>query len=240
MSIRICIVDDEQDAQNVLLSLIEKSTREFDVIGVVDNYVSAKSLITSAQPDLVLLDINLGGKSGLDLAKDLYLESTAIVFVSAYDNHVLEALRLKAFDYLYKPVFLDDFEEMIDRYVLNQTELKKSVQEEATVVVNNNEGQHVIELNSVEFIEAAGAYCTLNLISSEKIMVSKPLKSFVTKFNESTGFLRTHKSFLVNLNCVSKLHYGENQIILKSGKIVHISRNQKSYVKKVLDGSRNG
>lgn len=240
MSIRICIVDDEQDAQNVLLSLIEKSTREFDVIGVVDNYASAKSLITSVQPDLVLLDINLGGKSGLDLAKDLNLEGTAIVFVTAYDNHVLEALRLQAFDYLYKPVFLDDFEEMIERYVLNQTELKKSVQEEATVVVNNNEGQHVIELNSVEFIEAAGAYCTLNLISSEKIMVSKPLKSFVTKFNESTGFLRTHKSFLVNLNCVSKLHYGENQIILKSGKIVHISRNQKSYVKKVLDGSRNG
>ena len=239
MSIRICIVDDEQDAQNVLLNLIEKSSREFDVIGVADSYDSAKSLISTTQPDVVLLDINLGGKSGLDLVKELNVENTAIVFVTAYDNHVLEALRLKVFDYLYKPVFLDDFEEMIDRYVLNQLELKKSVQEEATIVINNNEGQHVIELNSVEFIEAAGAYCILNLISKEKIMVSKPLKSFVAKFNETTGFLRTHKSFLVNLNCVSKLHYGESQILLKSGKIVHISRNQKSAVKKTLEEIMN-
>lgn len=233
MAINICIVDDEVDAQNVLLSLIERSPSQFNVLGVAGSFDAAEAMLKEVTPDLILLDINLGRKSGLELASLIDTDQTSIVFITAYDNHVLEALRLKAFDYLYKPVFLDDFQEMIDRFISNQ----KNVIAEDVILLNNNDGQHLVKIADVEFIEAAGAYCIFNLVSQEKIMVSKPLKTYVNNFNDLNGFSRTHKSFLVNRNEISKVIYGENQILLKSGKTVIISRNQKSHLKNTLENN---
>lgn len=235
MSISVCIVDDELDAQNVLLKLIEQSSVEFELLGVADSYESGKALLTQSKPNLVLLDINLGGKSGLDLAAKLDLSITTIVFITAYDNHVIDALRLKAFDYLFKPVFLDDFEDMIQRFLLDRRKKQELSVQGKILTITNNEGQHVLDYSEIEYLEASGAYCYFHLSSGNKIMVSKPLKYYADQLNGEEDFIRTHKTFLVNKAAIAKVIYGENLLQLKSGKIILLSRNQKSILKKALD-----
>lgn len=233
-AINFCIIDDEIDAQNVLLSLIEKSPNDFNVLGVAGTFEAAKKMLQLYTPDIVLLDINLGGKTGLELAPFVDTSKTAIVFITAYDNHVIDALRLNAFDYLFKPVFLDDFQVMIKRYLASVNSSKNNSKMDDVVSLSNNDGQHLVIIDEVEFIEAGGAYCIFNLKNQEKIMVSKPLKFYCDAFNEENGFYRTHKSFLVNVNAISKIIFGEGIIFLKSGKSVLISRNQKSNLKNIL------
>ncbi len=233
-AINICIIDDEVDAQNVLLSLIERSPNDFNVLGVAGTFETAEEMLQKISPDIVLLDINLGGRSGLELAALIDTTKTSIVFITAYDNHVIEALRLNAFDYLFKPVFLDEFEEMIQRFLTSLNSGKNTSKEEEFVSLSNNEGHHMIVIDDVEFIEAAGAYCVFNLKNQDKIMVSKPLKFYCDSFNEDNGFYRTHKSFLVNRNAISKIVYGDGLILLKSGKSVLVSRNQKNNLKNIL------
>lgn len=230
MPIKVCIIEDEEDAQNVLLSHINKTPANFELLKTANSFESGADLLENYVPDLLLLDINLAGKSGLDLAKNVDLSKTKIVFTTAYDKHVLEALRLNAFDYLLKPIFYSDFNEMIERFMAVHKPKKNNSLDEVIIIVNND-GQHVLKYSEIECLEAAGAYCIFYLQSKEKIIVSKPLKHYATILENSDIFCRCHKSFLINEEYIVKLKFGENSLELKSGKVVTISRNQKLKMK---------
>ncbi|MEI9908771.1 MAG: response regulator [Bacteroidota bacterium] len=107
--IRTIIVDDEPSAVNVLALLLKRKCKEdVDVIATSTSPLEGRTLIEQHKPDLVFLDIEMPGMTGVDLLRSFINPGFRVIFVTAYDAYAVEAFRLSALDYLLKPVEGDD------------------------------------------------------------------------------------------------------------------------------------
>lgn len=114
-AIRVLIVDDEPLARQRIEDLLAREPG-VDVVGTADNGIAAVDAIRSLQPDLLFLDVQMPGKSGLDVARTIGSESMPVtIFVTAYDQHALQAFDLAALDYLVKPFDDERFEQAFRR-----------------------------------------------------------------------------------------------------------------------------
>ncbi len=116
MTLRVLVVDDEQPARQELNYQLERIAA-VEVAGQAGDGLEALALIDALHPDLVLLDIQMPGRNGFDVARDLLAREvdTRIVFVTAYDEHAIDAFEVNAVDYLLKPVEPDRLERAIER-----------------------------------------------------------------------------------------------------------------------------
>ena len=116
MPIRTVIVDDERPARNELCFLLEQLD-DTEVIGQASNGVDAMQLIREQLPDLVFLDIQMPGRTGFEVARELLVRDvdTQIVFVTAYDQYAIDAFEVNAIDYLLKPVEAERLAQSVDR-----------------------------------------------------------------------------------------------------------------------------
>jgi two-component system LytT family response regulator len=103
MKIRILLVDDEQPARDRLRQLLA-GIEDFEIVGEAEDGVQAIERVAELAPDLVLLDIQMPGCSGLEVAASLPRPRPAIIFCTAYDQYAVDAFELRAADYLLKPV----------------------------------------------------------------------------------------------------------------------------------------
>ncbi len=116
MTLRVLVVDDEQPARQELNYQLERIAA-VEIAGQAGDGLEALALIDELHPDLVLLDIQMPGRNGFDVARDLLAREvdTRIVFVTAYDEHAIDAFEVNAVDYLLKPVEPDRLERAIER-----------------------------------------------------------------------------------------------------------------------------
>ena len=116
MVIRTVVVDDERPARNELCFLLEQ-LEEVDVVGQASNGIDAMDVIREQKPDLVLLDIQMPGRTGFEVTRELLVREvdTQIVFVTAYDQYAIEAFEVNAVDYLLKPVEARRLQQSIER-----------------------------------------------------------------------------------------------------------------------------
>lgn len=129
--IKTVVVDDEARALNRMKILLDKFD-ELEVLEMFYNADQAIEYIIENEPDLVFLDIEMPGKTGLEIAEELNKNvlHTKIIFVSSYDHYAIKAIKNHAFDYLLKPVDIDDLKTSIERYMaqilshLNRREYK--------------------------------------------------------------------------------------------------------------------
>ena len=102
--IKAIIVDDEKLSRNTLKKLLEIYCPDVEVIAECDNAASATIQVMQIQPELVFLDVAMPGKNGIDFLKELDDIKFEVIFVTAHDKYILQAIRLAAVDYLQKPV----------------------------------------------------------------------------------------------------------------------------------------
>lgn len=116
-TIKTIIVDNETRALNRMKLLLEHFA-EVEILALIDNANDAVDKIVKQQPDLVFMDIEMPGKTGLDLADEINKHNieTRIIFVSAYDHYAIKAIKNNAFDYLLKPVNIDELKTTIERF----------------------------------------------------------------------------------------------------------------------------
>jgi len=115
MKIKTVIVDDEESARNVLTNLLENFHPELEIAGVGRNVKEGLSLITDVNPDLVFLDVEMPDGTGFDLLRKLDNNDFNVIFVSAYDQYAIKAIRFSAVDYLLKPIDLEELDNAIVR-----------------------------------------------------------------------------------------------------------------------------
>ncbi len=115
--IKTVIVDDEERALNRMKILME-NFHEIEILEKFNNSDDAINFIIENEPDLVFLDIEMPGKSGIEVANEINknILHTNIIFVSSYDHYAIKAIKNNAFDYLLKPVDIDDLKATIERY----------------------------------------------------------------------------------------------------------------------------
>src|SRR5215510_6752382 len=107
--IRAIIIDDEPSAVNVLALLLQKKCQEdVEIIATSNSPVEGKALIEQHKPDLVFLDIEMGGMTGIDLLRSFSNPTFRVIFVTAFDAYAVEAFKLSVMDYLLKPLEGED------------------------------------------------------------------------------------------------------------------------------------
>ena len=104
--IKTCIIDDEHHSRQSLNDLINEYCPDLEIVGIAENANQAKKIIEQTEPDLLFLDIQMPGKTGLDLMEELNLKHLSVVFTTAHSQYVLPALRKGAIDYLTTPFLL--------------------------------------------------------------------------------------------------------------------------------------
>lgn len=224
------VVDDEQHARNLLAKVLDFFEHSIELVGEASNLPGAIKLIHDLQPDIVFMDIEMPQYSGLqihDFFKDYHFK---LVFITAHDNFAIEAMRIKAFDYLVKPIELEQLKACVSRleadHIKNQALRKEEPSNKKShLEVHSLQGINYIPLESIYFLEASSMYTIIHG-DEEKTVISKPLKDF--EYLKDLGFYRTHRSFMVNTSKIKRfLKVDANEVELINGKKLAVSRSKK-------------
>jgi two-component system LytT family response regulator len=236
-AISTIILDDEPDAISLLEGLIREFCPQLKVIYASTSSVDALKAIKRLEPQLVLLDIEMPNLDGFEVVELLEKNKIDFIFVSAYDQYVVKALRERAFDYLMKPVNPEELEQSVVRLVkhLNTKKHKPAESTSSTKIsVPVESGFEIIECAEIEFIEADNSYSFVYMLGGKKLLVCKNLKRF-EKTLDSKTFLRAHRSYLVNLDCVERVSRADGGFVqLKSGKTIHLPQRKKDQIFQIL------
>ncbi len=247
--IQAIIVDDELSNIENLQALLTKHCLQVKVVGTALNNAAAAELIKSHQPNLVFLDIQLRDDSGLNLLKLVHNRSFEVIFVTAYDQYGIQAVKFAALDYLLKPV---DIDELVAAVAKVETKLKEKQHNQqldflvANLIKEDNHPTKIalqqqketryITLADIIRCEADNTYTFFYLITGERILVSKGLKEYAGML-PTNSFLRIHQSHLVNINFVkSWLKEDGGVLLLTNGDKVPVSRPNREKVRSVLEG----
>jgi two-component system, LytTR family, response regulator len=235
------LVDDEKAVRTALHEILKHSFPFISVVGEAASIPEAVREIHRAHPTLVFLDIEMPGYSGLqllDFFNPLEIDFD-IVFVTAYNEYAIQAFKISAFDYLLKPVNTDDLKKTLERYLGKQQQqlaqraklLKDSLTPEKQldqIAIRSLHGIDFVQLHNLVALEASGTYTTLILAQGEALVSSKPLGEFEELLQRSKNFFRAHRSYLINLEHVSKFSSKEGDVIIMSNKRdVPLSRYRK-------------
>jgi two-component system LytT family response regulator len=243
------IVDDAPQARELLRMMLHDLTDEVQIAGEAENLEQAVLLIRTLKPDVVFLDIEMPGKSGLQLLEELSKDEITfeIVFVTAFHQYAIQAFRLSAMDYLLKPVRARELSEALVK-VRNQSILRKSserlkmlvenlsVQDKHTLCIPVNYGYDYLPLHEIEFIEADRSYSIIHLNGGTQKVVTKPLAYFEETLQSVSTFVKVHRSYLISLPYLaSYIKKSEGGIVsFKSGKKAEVSRSyRKSFLEKL-------
>lgn len=234
--IKAIIIDDEEDARNMLRLMLKKYS-SIEIIGEAASVNEGVKLIEASDPMLVFLDIELTDGTGFDLLNHFSEAKFQIVFITAYDEFAIKAFKYNAIDYLLKPIIPLELEKVIQKvqkgvqpiWVKQVDALLSTVKERniEKILLGTSEGLNVVKLSEIIHIEAEGSYCKIFLINKERLVVSKNMKELETLLDAKT-FFRTHQSHIVNLNFVKKiLKEDGGLILLQDNSTIPISRRKK-------------
>jgi two-component system LytT family response regulator len=202
------IIDDEEMAQTLLKGMLAEYCPKVEVVAVCSDLKSGVNAIKEFNPDLVFLDIEMPGQSGLNLL-DYFDEieiNFSIIFITAYNNYAIQAFKLSAIDYLLKPIEVEDLTQAIELFEKNKNRnqykfLKHNIgsSNQKKIGINSIGSIIYVNLSDILYFEADGSYTKVVLVDGKQITSSKVLKHFEYILNEHMMFYRCHKSFMVNI-----------------------------------------
>ncbi len=249
MSINAVLIDDEKHNLDNVYELLNTYCPQVNVVATALNADVGKSVILQHQPELIFLDIQMPFKSGFDLLQELNDYDMEIIFITAYDQYAIQAIRFAALDYLLKPINIVELQSAVSRAAkkcnLNQQNRQLENLLRLLHHKNNKSEQRIAlpALNETRFVktgdilrcESSNNYTTFFLSNGEELIVSKPIYEFEEILKEH-DFIRCHQSHLVNKTFINswKKDYGD-QLLLSNGTLIPISRNKKEFVKLALE-----
>jgi two-component system LytT family response regulator len=239
--IRTLIVDDEVNARRTLLTLLKDYAPEVEVVAEASSVETALLAIKTHDPDLVFLDIEMQDGTGFDVLKSLPKINFKVVFVTAYEQYALQSFRFAAIDYLLKPVRIQDLQEAIQRVGIREksqitsgkefTEIKKRIDAHGSagqvVLVSELDGFSIARYDEILYCEAAKNYTIFVFQGGRKIIASRTIGEYGDLLADF-GFMRIHKSFIINLTKVARYVKGRGgEIELIDGTVLPVSRDRK-------------
>lgn len=233
-TIKAIIVDDEQDARDVLNTLLSFSIYPIDIIAKCSSLKEAVIQIKKLKPDVVFLDIQMPEYAGYEIINFFDKIDFEIVFVTAFDQYAIKAFELSAIDYLVKPInrtrlesCLKKVDEKIgskDSYLEYQNLLESLQNKELSkIVIPELNGSVIVELNQVICVQGDGSYSIIYLMNNEKLTVSKNLKYFENALSDCSIFFRSQKSWIINLSHVKKFNANQGDLFMEKDIVAKLS-----------------
>jgi two-component system LytT family response regulator len=260
--LRVLIVDDEPLARLRLEDLLAHEP-DVELVGTAENGVAAVSAIRELQPDLVFLDVQMPGKTGLEVVREVGPEAMpATIFVTAFDQYALQAFDVAAVDYLVKPFDDERFEqafrrarrllelEGIDRLraqLMTMLQGTAAPSVPATTPAHSNDGYleriavemrgkvRVVPVAQIEYITASGPYAELH-VGDRTYVIREAMQTLEERLDPSR-FFRVHRSAIVRIDLVETLHKGaggDYEIQLRGGARLRVSRSRREALEQRL------
>lgn len=237
------LVDDEIKSLNSLVLLLRKNCAQVEVIATCSDAVAAQEKINELRPDLLFLDISMPGKNGIELMQELTSHVPEVIFVTAYDDYMLQAFKFSAVDYLLKPIDETDLIEAVDRAFTRISKKKKMEgmevlmhnlrpqlqTHEIKLCIPSQYGFEVILLQDVIYCEANSSYTKFYLPNKKQVVTSKTIKEYEYLLADNF-FVRVHRSYLINLRHVKEYRRGEEgSITMTNGQEIKVSKRKKEH-----------
>ena len=228
------LVDDEVDAIKTLQSFLKDFCSNVEVVAVAQDIENAVQAIDTKKPDVVFLDINLRQGTGFDILNKTTFKDFKTIFTTAYDNYALEAFKVKAFNYLVKPINPLDLQNVVEdvaEIIMNDQELKllketPSASAEKRIGLPYKNETNLTNIDDIIRLEAESNYTRVFLNNKTSVLVAKTLKKFESILSEYQ-FKRVHQSHLVNLSYVKSFNTKKRILILSNGTEIPISKRLK-------------
>ncbi|MCU0432797.1 MAG: response regulator transcription factor [Bacteroidia bacterium] len=242
------IVDDERLSIQTLKHLLASFSDEITVIADTTDPMEGVELINKLKPDVVFMDIVMPGINGLDLIGSLSFTGFYLVFTSAFSGFGIEAIKLKAFDYLLKPVQCDELHSTLSR--IQKNKIRKNTfeslsyifthhlnSEHEKVTVHSNDGINVINYKEIIYIEAQANRSVFMLTQGRMLISTRPLKSYDTITSQSNSHLiRIHNSYIVNLNyAVTYIRENGGYLKMNNQKLIPVSKQKRDILMQALN-----
>lgn len=226
--IKVILIDDEPHICSVCRILLEK-LEDVHVVAECNNIKDAYEEIIRHNPDLILLDIQLSGETGLDLLEKFDSPDFVAVIITSFDEYAIRALKAGAIDYLLKPIIADEFylaiEKARKRNALNNLQIKGAVNnftgDFSKITLSGQNYTILVDYKDLIYCKSDGGYTTFYLSNGKEVVTSKVLKHYEAILPDEI-FLRCHQSYLINLHHIVSLKKS-NAIILSNGMMVPIS-----------------
>lgn len=223
------IVDDERLARQELKTMLTEH-KDIEVIAECANTTEAKEKINRLKPDVVFLDIQMPGKSGLELAQEL-TPLPALIFITAHDEYAIRAFEINALDYLLKPMQAQRLAEAIKKLYLKEEEspqeFRTILTDEDQVFLKDGERCWFVKLAEVRMFESEGNYVRV-LFEKNRPLILRSLNNLELRLCP-TNFFRASRKHIINLKWIEKIELWFNGgliVTLKGGEKIELSRRQ--------------
>lgn len=233
-SLSLVIVEDEEDAIQLLSNLVRDYCPELNLVGIAKNVSEAVVLINDTNPDVLMLDVTLGNESCFDVLKQITNMNFHLIFTTAYAEYALDAFQYNAVYYLLKPYSISEIRKAVVKVMDNETLKLAKKDKHKFIKIYTSDGRDTIKIEDIIYIHAAGAYSSIYTLEKTYV-ISKSLKELETDIDSAT-FIRSHHSYLVNTKFISKLKKIDNAefITMTTGEDLPISRRKKEEVLKII------
>ncbi|MDQ3616353.1 MAG: LytTR family DNA-binding domain-containing protein [Actinomycetota bacterium] len=213
-TLRVLVIDDERPALDELSWLLDHDQRIGSVL-TTDSSADALRVLREEPVDAVFLDIAMPGLTGLELARVLsrFRPPPPVVFVTAHDEHAVEAFDLNAVDYVLKPVRSDRLAEAVRRVV--EARSGGPVADDASIAVELGGVTRFVSRAEVRYVEAQGDYARLHTATGSHLL-RVPLTTLEEEWRDA-GFVRIHRSLLVALQHVDEVRIDSGRCLVQVG-----------------------
>lgn len=242
---RIAIIDDEPNLRDTTRQLLSIYCSEAEVVGEAAGVQSGIRLIRDLEPDLVLLDVEMGDGTGFDLIHAFPERQFAVVFVTAHDDYAVRAFKFSAIDYLLKPLDPDELVRAVQRARTMPTatmaglqwqalETNRQVTRKQRLLLKDATHVYLIETDEIIRCESEDNYTRFHLTAERKILISTTLKEYETLL-APFHFFRCHQSHLINLQFFDHLDKREGgSVHLKDGSTVPVATRKRDLLLQAL------
>ncbi|GAB3413096.1 LytR/AlgR family response regulator transcription factor [Niabella aquatica] len=241
---KVIIIDDEFLARSMVKEYLKKHPKLEIAAECSDGFEGLKA-IQEHEPDLIFLDIQMPKISGFEML-ELVENPPAVIFATAFDEYAIKAFEAHAIDYLLKPFDQERFDKAIAKFMvqnrpaatestralLNDTQLPGS---NTRIVVKNGSKIKIIPVQEVLYLEAADDF--VKIFTKEGYYLKNKTMAFFESFLPADMFVRSHRSFIVNIQEITRIDPYEKDghvAILKNGAKINVSRNGYGKLKGVL------
>jgi two-component system LytT family response regulator len=244
---KIVIVDDEPLARSIVLEYLQEH-KDIDVVAECNDGFQGVKAIAQHKPDLIFLDIQMPKINGFEMLELLDVTPN-VIFTTAFDEYAIKAFEANAIDYLLKPFSKERFDLAIAKWksknvVTGASEKNiqqllentpKQPDEKNRIVVKNGSDIRIVPMADVLYIEAYDDY--VKIFTKDTYFLKKKTMSYYEQVLDSRHFFRTHRSFIINLQELTKIEPLEKNtyvVLLKNGKKIPLSRSGYSKLKETL------
>ncbi len=240
MKLRAVIIEDEEVSREILTNYLGNYCPDVEILGQAENIQLGEKLIREKQPELVFLDIEMPFGNGFDLLEKFTNINFEVIFITAFSDYAIKAINLSASSYLLKPIDIDELTSAVNKVkhnleaqqeVFNTKILAENIKsinkKDQKMVIPQMDGFEVVQIADIIRAEAADNYTILFLNQNRKYTLSKTLKFYEELLSEY-GFLRTHKSHLVNADHILKYKKGKTgELTMSDNSTALVSANAK-------------